>query len=135
MRSGCGPRERSSGAAAKTSPSASPAPTRRRSRDHPRFRVRHESAIAELFGGVLELCAKTGLVELGVVIVDGTRIAASAADRQTLSYEQIAREILAEAAALDGAEDELYGRLGEIAIATAIIALLVPFVQQFAEAL
>jgi hypothetical protein len=84
---------------------------------------------------VLELCAKTGLVELGVVIVDGTRIAASAADRQTLSYEQIAREILAEAAALDGAEDELYGRLGEIAIATAIIALLVPFVQQFAEAL
>src|ERR687887_505265 len=38
-----------------------------------RFRVRHESAIAELFGGVLELCARAGLVELGVVMVDGTR--------------------------------------------------------------
>jgi hypothetical protein len=31
------------------------------------------SAIAELFGGVLELCAHAGLVEVGVVMVDGTR--------------------------------------------------------------
>jgi transposase len=74
-----------------------------------RFRVRHESAIAELFGGVLELCAQAGLVELGVVVVDGTRIAASAADRQTRSYEQIAKEILGEAAAIDAEEDERYG--------------------------
>jgi transposase len=74
-----------------------------------RFRVRHETAIAELFGGVLELCAQAGLVELGVVVVDGTRMAASAADRQTRSYEQIAKEILGEAAALDAAEDALYG--------------------------
>ena len=74
-----------------------------------RFRARHESAIAELFGGVLELCAQAGMVELGVVAVDGTRVAASAADRQTRSYEQIAKEILGEAAALDAAEDALYG--------------------------
>jgi transposase len=74
-----------------------------------RFRVRHENAIAELFGGVLELCARAGLVELGVVVVDGTRMAAWAADRQTRSYEQIAKEILGEAAAIDAAEDELYG--------------------------
>ena len=74
-----------------------------------RFRVRHESAIAELFGGVLELCARAGLVELGVVAVDGTRMAASAADRQTRRYEQIAKEILGEAAALDAAEDALHG--------------------------
>src|SRR5919198_268210 len=74
-----------------------------------RFRVRHESAIAALFGGVLELCAKAGLVEVGMVIVDATRIAASAADRQTRSYEQIATEILGEAAAIDAAEDERYG--------------------------
>ena len=74
-----------------------------------RFRARHESAIAELFGGVLELCARAGLVELGVVAVDGTRMAASVADRQTRSYEQIAKEILGEAAALDAAEDALYG--------------------------
>jgi transposase len=74
-----------------------------------RFRVRHESPIGELFGGVLELCAKAGLVELGAVMVDGTRMAASAADRQTRSYDQIAREILGEAAAIDAAEDERYG--------------------------
>jgi transposase len=74
-----------------------------------RFRVRHEAAIADLFGGVLQLCAQAGLIELGVVVVDGTRIAASAADRQTRSYEQIAKEILGEAAALDAAEDALYG--------------------------
>jgi transposase len=73
-----------------------------------RFRARHETAIAALFGGVLELCAQAGLVELGVVMVDGTRIAASAADRQTRSYEQIAKEILGEAAAIDAAEDERY---------------------------
>ena len=36
-------------------------------------------------------------------------MAASAADRQTRSYEQIAKEILGEAAALDAAEDERYG--------------------------
>jgi transposase len=74
-----------------------------------RFRARHESAIAELFGGVLELCAQAGMVELGVVVVDGTRVAASAADRRTRSYEQIAKEILGEAAALDAAEDALHG--------------------------
>jgi hypothetical protein len=43
------------------------------------------------------------------VVVDGTRMAASAPDRQTRSYEQIAKEILGEAAALDAAEDERYG--------------------------
>jgi transposase len=74
-----------------------------------RFRARHETAIAELFGGVLELCAQAGLVELGVVMVDGTRMAGSAADRQTRSYEQIAKEILGEAAAIDAAEDERHG--------------------------
>ena len=58
---------------------------------------------------MLELCAKAGLVEIGVVVVDGTRIAASAADRQTRGYERIAKEILGEAAAIDAAEDELYG--------------------------
>jgi hypothetical protein len=62
-----------------------------------------------LFGGVLALCARAGLVELGVVVVDGTRIAAAGADRQTRSYEQIAKEILGEAAALDAAEDERCG--------------------------
>src|SRR5215212_546978 len=74
-----------------------------------RFRARHEHAIAELFGQVLGLCARAGLVELGVVAVDGTKIAAAATHHATRSYEQIAREILEQAARIDAAEDELYG--------------------------
>jgi len=74
-----------------------------------RFRARHEDAIAGLFGGVLGLCAKAGLVSVGVVAVDGTKIAAAATHHATRSYEQIAREILEEAADIDAREDELYG--------------------------
>jgi transposase len=74
-----------------------------------RFRKRHEQAIAELFGGVLELCARSGLVKVGVVAVDGTKIAASATHHSNRSYEQIAEEILKEAAEIDALEDELYG--------------------------
>jgi transposase len=74
-----------------------------------RFRARHEDAIAELFGAVLELCARAGLVKVGVVAVDGTKIAAAATHHATRSYEEIAREILEEAAELDAAEDELFG--------------------------
>src|SRR3954452_7998033 len=74
-----------------------------------RFRVRHEAAIANLFGEVLALCARSGLVKVGVVAVDGTKIAAAATHHATRSYEQIAREILEEAARIDAAEDELFG--------------------------
>src|SRR3954447_26766617 len=74
-----------------------------------RFRVRHEAAIAELFGEVLALCARSGLVRVGVVAVDGTKIAAAATHHATRSYEQIAREILEEAAGIDAEEDELFG--------------------------
>jgi hypothetical protein len=74
-----------------------------------RFRVRHEQAISDLFTGVLGLCAKAGLVKVGVVAVDGTKIAASATHHQNRSYRQIAEEILKEAGEIDAAEDELYG--------------------------
>src|SRR5215217_707808 len=74
-----------------------------------RFRVRHEAAIAELFGEVLALCSRSGLVKVGVVAVDGTKIAAAATHHATRSYEQIAQEILEDAARIDAAEDELYG--------------------------
>jgi hypothetical protein len=74
-----------------------------------RFRARHERVIAGLFGGVLELCARAGLVKVGIVAVDGTKIAAAATHHATRSYEQIAEEILKEAARTDAAEDELYG--------------------------
>jgi transposase len=73
------------------------------------FRVRHEDALAELFTGVLGLCRRAGLVSVGVVAVDGTKVQANAARRANLGHEQIAREILAEAAEIDRREDELYG--------------------------
>jgi Transposase domain (DUF772) len=74
-----------------------------------RFRARHEDAIAGLFGGVLELCARAGVVKVGVVAVDGTKVAAAATHHATRSYEQIAKEILEEAGEIDAREDELYG--------------------------
>src|SRR3954468_1106923 len=74
-----------------------------------RFRVRHETAIAGLFGEVLALCARSGLVKVGVVAVDGTKIAAAATHHATRSYEQIAQEILEDAARIDAEEDELFG--------------------------
>jgi transposase len=74
-----------------------------------RFRVRHQEALAGLFGGVLGLCAKAGLVEPAVLAVDGSKFAAAASDSAIRSYEELAREILAEAAEVDAAEDERYG--------------------------
>jgi transposase len=74
-----------------------------------RFVDRHEAALAGLFGQVLGLCAQAGLVRPGVVAVDGTRMAGNASRESTRRFEEIAREILAEAKAIDEAEDELYG--------------------------
>jgi transposase len=70
---------------------------------------RHETALAELFGEVLALCAQAGLVRVGLIAVDGTKVAANAAPQATRDYEQIAREILAEADAVDADEDERFG--------------------------
>jgi transposase len=74
-----------------------------------RFRQRHEAALANLFGEVLGLCADAGLVRVGVVAIDGTKVHANASKHATRSYEDIAREILAEADAVDGAQDEQFG--------------------------
>ena len=74
-----------------------------------RFRQRHETALAGLFGEVLVLCAEAGLVEIGVIAIDGTKVHANASERATCDYEQIAREILAEADAVDREEDERFG--------------------------
>jgi transposase len=73
------------------------------------FRVRHERALADLFGEVLGLCRAAGLVRVGVIAIDGTKVAASASRAANRSYEQIAREILEEARRIDEAEDERYG--------------------------
>src|SRR3954454_20399675 len=74
-----------------------------------RFRVRHERALGDLFGQVLELCAEAGLVRVGLVAVDGTKLHANASERATRDYHQIAREILEQAAEIDALEDEKFG--------------------------
>ena len=71
-----------------------------------RFVGRHQAAICDLFGEVLTLC---GLAKVGVIAVDGTKVHANASRNENLDYEQLAREILEEAKAVDAAEDELYG--------------------------
>ena len=73
------------------------------------FRKRHEVALAELFGEVLELCKEAGLVNVGVITVDGTKVAASASNHANRDYRQIVKEILAEADRIDEEEDGRYG--------------------------
>jgi hypothetical protein len=75
-----------------------------------RFVERHQEAIAGLFGEVLTLCARSGLVRIGVIAVDGTKVHANASREENLDYEQLAREIVEEARAVDAAEDALYGQ-------------------------
>src|SRR4051794_28867628 len=74
-----------------------------------RFRVRHEESLAALFTEVLSLCAEAGLVEVGLIAIDGTKVHANASHHCNLDYEQLAREILKEAGDVDAAEDELFG--------------------------
>lgn len=74
-----------------------------------RFRVRHQEALGDLFGQVLGLCAEAGLVEVGVIAVDGSKFAAAASDSAVRTYEQIAAEILEEASRIDVAEGEVHG--------------------------
>ena len=77
-----------------------------------RFRAQHEAALGHLFTDVLRLCAAAGLVRLGLVALDGTKIgadAALAANRGPDGLEAEMRAILAQAAAADAAEDEALG--------------------------
>ena len=74
-----------------------------------RFIERHEAALAGLFGEVLLLCARSGLAKVGVIAIDGTKVHANASRDANVDYEQLAREIIEEAKAIDAAEDELYG--------------------------
>jgi transposase len=84
-----------------------------------RFRRRHLVAVDDLFTQVLILCAEAGLVKLGRVALDGTKLRASASRHKAMSHdrlepkiEQLQSEvaaILAEAEATDRAEDEEFG--------------------------
>jgi transposase len=73
-----------------------------------RFRARHEQALAGFLIASLRLCAAAGLVRLGVVALDGTKVAANAADRANRTMAKLQDEvttILREAAETDQAED------------------------------
>jgi transposase len=74
-----------------------------------RFRQRHQDALAGLFGEILGLCARAGLVHIEVVAVDGTKVHANASQHANRDYEELPREILEEAAETDRLEDEKYG--------------------------
>jgi transposase len=74
-----------------------------------RFRATHEDALADLFGQVLRLCARAGLVRAGVVAIDGTRMEANASRGANRTAEQLAKEILEDAASVDAQEDERFG--------------------------
>ena len=54
-----------------------------------RFRVRHQDALAGLFGQVLGICARAGLVSLGVIALDSTKMAANASGLANRTYAQI----------------------------------------------
>jgi hypothetical protein len=77
-----------------------------------RFRARHERALAATFTQVLALCARAGLVSVGVLALDGSLLAGNASPGATRSYAAIRQEVermLAEAAQADAADDERLG--------------------------
>jgi len=74
-----------------------------------RFRRHHQRAIADVFGQVLGLCLAEGLVQAGLVAIDGTKIEADVSVGSSVTRRQIVTEILEEAEAVDAAEDLEYG--------------------------
>jgi transposase len=75
-----------------------------------RFRRRHLEALAELFVQSLRLCKQAGLVGLGVLAVDGTKLRANASRRKAMSYGRMVEkegELEQEIAALRGQVDAL----------------------------
>lgn len=84
------------------------------------FRKRHLKALGGLFVQVLRLCQKAGLVKLGHVALDGTKIKASASKHKAMSYERMCKaekelegevkRLLELAEQVDRAEDKQYGQ-------------------------
>ena len=91
-----------------------------------RFRKRHLHALGELFVQALRLCKQAGLVGLGVLALDGTKLRANASRHKAMSYERMgkketqleaeiaalreqAEKLLADAEATDEAEDREFG--------------------------
>src|SRR3989441_9183180 len=83
------------------------------------FRRRHLKALEGLFCQVLQVCQKAGLVKLGHVALDGTKIKANASKHKAMSYgrmkereaeyEKLVQGWLEQAEAIDQAEDEEFG--------------------------
>jgi transposase len=77
-----------------------------------RFRVRHEQALAGLLVASLKLCAAAGMVRLGLVALDGTKVeanAAAAANRTHAHLQAQVAELLSQAAEADRVEDRQHG--------------------------
>jgi transposase len=84
------------------------------------FRKRHGEALSGLFVQVLRLCRRAGLVKLGHVAVDGTKIKANASKHKAMSYRRMKEaesrlqgevdELLRRAEETDEREDRLYGK-------------------------
>ena len=91
--------------------------------DHVRiseFRRRHLKALSALFLQILRLCREAGLVKLGHVSLDGTKVKANASKHKAMSYERMqkeeerlkakVKELLAAAERVDAEEDARYGK-------------------------
>jgi transposase len=78
-----------------------------------RFRVRHEQALAGFLVQSLRLCAAAGMVKLGTVALDGTKVAANAANTASHTHDKLEREvaeILRQAAEADQRDDLEHGQ-------------------------
>ncbi len=83
------------------------------------FRATHRASFADLFQQVLTTCMAAGLVKLGHVAIDGTKMKANASKHKAMSYDRMAKEegrlkaeveqLIAQAETVDAAEDKLYG--------------------------
>ena len=85
-----------------------------------RFRKRHLAALGNVFLQALELCRAAGMVSLGQVALDGTKVRANASRRKAMSYQRLTErqeilaaevsDLLAEADAIDTAEGARFGK-------------------------
>lgn len=85
-----------------------------------RFRKRHLSALGHLFVQALALCQAAGMVSLGQVALDGTKVRANASRRKAMSYARMSQKekiladevsaLLADAERIDKAEDNKFGK-------------------------
>jgi transposase len=77
-----------------------------------RFRARHETALAGFLVESLKLCAAAGMVKVGTVALDGTKLAGNSADKANRTLDRLnaeVAEILRQAADADQHEDRLFG--------------------------